>query len=531
MNNKNGSTGSNHSNGSDRWFRWSFNIFVFLMCVQLGMLLFLKSLFYQAEQRMKDNRAEVAFQCGDHNKESSYWKLPESPAILSKNCDGKSCPESFWINKESQDHKLHVLSVLKAQPSRIDKGEVKRGYFVDVHIDSYAEPTTLVLISQSMMQWNLHIVPPVTALKGFAIPEVDSRDIYGDYISQVIEPLLWHGGRQVEWKNVVPLDWQKISLENLKEVVSLGSELVWVEGLQKDTKITYFDKDQLCAFPVAWEEIENPSNQFRRLFLALKEYSGLEISSFQGKDVGRDLQVPFMGPTLEKKIEPIPQRSISSEPQVTNSVYEPGIAWKREGKSLQANEFYFERRGRMRSIKLPASVTQAHLAEAQSKLYVVDNFQFGYWDWQQKKFKPIHLPLSLPAMYWPSAMTFNPLRSELYIYNDDRGGEIYSYNVVKQEWRILAQKVGYSLVTLHFDRESEVLFGTRYKARKLTEILSISKYGQPLGSRKLEQPLDFAKNKWRVEMINKSRSLWLKVAHPARPQGDLYPLPSLAQSL
>ena len=87
----------------DQWFRWCFNFFIFLLCFQLGMLLFLRSLYYKAEQKLKDNEASVSFSCGDFDKEESYWRIQPSLQPLHETCLDKECPESLWVGKTKNE--------------------------------------------------------------------------------------------------------------------------------------------------------------------------------------------------------------------------------------------------------------------------------------------------------------------------------------------------------------------------------------------------------------------------------------------
>lgn len=495
--------------GSDKWFKWCFNIFIFLMCVQLGMLMFLKSLFYQAEQRMEDNEAQVSFACGDHNNDEAYWSIPESAVDKKALCnDQKNCPESLWVNPEQKFEKLHVVSVARPRPSFMENGKVEPGHFVDVQLESFKYPTTLVLISQTMLQWNVEFVPPHASMTEPLVAPPKESQVVED-ISVVLERT-----------QKLPKNWKDQALSNVKEVIVIGPELVWIDGLPTETKVTYFTKDQLCAYPIAWEELGNSENEFRRLALALKEYTGKNISSFQGKKVGRFFKVPFLDiPNQEPETI---ERGLSST--LDDSRFANGIHWKRKGKSLLADHYQLKQDGKVKTFPLPEKTMQAHYDKGSDKLFVIRNFQFGTWDKEKSDFNPIHAPLTIPALRWPSAMTFNPYRSEIYLYNDDRGGEIYVYNVVTESWRVFAKKVGYSLVGLHYDKSTKHLLGPRYKGHKISEIVKFDGSGRSLDPHPLPKPLDFSKNKWRVRLVKGDEDLWLKVSHPAEPGGELHPI-------
>ena len=496
---------------SDRFFRWAFNIFVFLMCANLGMVIALKSIYFQAEKRMKQNAAEVNFACGDYDNSSSYWQIPESLSVLSKDCKGNTCPESYWVNPDQADENLYVVAVDKPQPSQVIDGKLVTGHFVDVDLKLYEKPTTLVLVSKKMLQWNLKFQPPEET------NEVKSQKDVDVVTGMLTTP------DSISEKNA----WLKTAHKKLKEVIVVGPDLVWIEGLPEDTKITYFNNEQICAYPNSWEELSNPGNEFRRFSQALSTYTGLNVTHFQGKTVGRHLQVPYQGTEVATKIQK-QTRNVSSSSDNNMGL---GMTWKREGKKLVASEFKYRENGQVVVKALASGIKDALFEKGNEKLYVIYNYQFGTWDSEKQKFTAIHLPLTVPAMHWPQVMTFNPLRSEIYIYNDDRGGEVFVYNVVKNEWRKLDAKFGYSFVSLYFDAENESLYGTRFKGQKIHEIVEFDSLGKLKARKELPKPLDFVKRQWRAQFIPSQSELWLKVVHPAHPGGDLHTLGPLPKKM
>ena len=458
--------------GSDRLFRLCLNMFVFLMCAQMGMLLTLRSAYNNAEKRMKKDQAQVSFQCGDFQKESNYWDLTKEDFGYTPRCLDMDCPDSIWVSsKQSEDPKeVHVLSAASVRPAHWGGGHV-----VDVKVQPTKKPITLVLVSQEMMQWTLQ-----------------------------------SSGSGKEKNDTSFVD----------EVIVVGSDLVWLEGVDPSTKITYFDKDQICAHPVGWEELKNPENQFRRFYQAMKEYTGVGVSTFQGTQVAREFRVPFRSLLASERREE--ERSMNRE--IASRFIEEGIEWRRQGTSLVAEQFHYKKNGDMQSLGLPEKTHQAYLERGSDTLYVINNYRFGKWSPATKIFTPLHLPLKLPSMNWATSMTFNSLNSELLIYNDDRGGEIFAFNVVTGQWRVFATKVGYSLMALHYDAERDQLLGAQYSGRKITKILMYDRSGNKTGTVPLDQPVDFAKSRWKAHISVKNLQLKLKVAHPASPAGEVYSL-------
>lgn len=499
-------------NQSDRLFRWAFNVFIFLMCANLGMVIALKSIYFQAEKRMKEDAAKVDFVCGDYDNSDSFWPVNNSERKLSENCEGKHCPQSLWYKTQEQDQDLQVVAVQKPRPSQVIDGKLTPGHYVNLDLLLTDRPLTLVLVSQKMLQWNLNVIEPDQTM----IEQTPVSDL--DFFSSLLITPEFH---------IAAADMEKKAQDLLKEVIVVGPELVWLEGLPENTKVTYFNNDQICAYPTAWEESKNPGNEFRRLFKALNTYTGLAVTHFQGKKVGRYMRTPYDGPQVE--VDTQSTRSISSKE--VSQAKELGMSWQRQGKSLIASKLKYRNKGELQQVELPQGTQHALFDEGSDKLFVIRHHQFGTWNDQTKKFEALHVPLNMPAMYWPSAMTFNPLRSEIFIYNDDRGGELFVYNVVNKTWRKLAGRFGYSLISLYFDSEKESLFGSRYQGQKIHEVVEYDAQGNLKTRTSLDQPLDFMKTHWHAQIVSGNDKLFLKVIHPADPEGEMHAIGTSSSKL
>lgn len=461
-------------NRLDQWFRWCFNFFVFLLCFQLGMLLFLKSLYYKAEQKLKESEAQVNFACGDFNTQDNYWKIKPSLAPITEACTEGECPEALWLGKtENKESEMHVLSVVRPQPTRREKGKTVYGHFVDVEVKKTKKPVTLVLINQSLMQWNIKA-------------DEDAR---------------------------------------IEKVIIASPEIVWVDGLKEDVPLVYFPREKLCAYPKSWEELKNPENEYRRLAKALKQYTGLDIDSFQGREVGKRFSLPVAARTED----PV-SREPSSNPISQLTL---GLQWQRKEKSVVAKDFRFHNNSdqQVQKIAVPEKTQGAVFDDKEESIYLIKAFRFGVWDWDSSKFKAIHLPLKLPSMNWPTSMAYDPESRRIYIYNEDRGGEIYIYNISSKKWDYHSKPVGYSLSALAFVASEKKIYGARVQGNKVVEVVKLNAEGQLMGQVSLEKPFDYSKTLWRMQLVAEPNELWLKVVHPAHPGGDVYPLSQIKASL
>lgn len=459
----------------NKYFHWCFCLLIFLLFLQLVLFLFLRRTFHQAKQRLEENRVEVNFLCGDFKGERSWWPL--NRISESFQCEGSHCPDSYWQNKNSSEEELHVLSVGKPRPNRYTEKGLEFGHFVNIKVAPSKKPVTLALVSQSLMQWNLQVSPG----------------------------------------------------SSLKEVLVIGPEVVWLNGLPEGVKLSFFSKDQICSFPTAWEDIKNPDNQFRRLFQALHEYTGLEISSFQGREVGWEMGVPFE--KFNESPRSLPDRKISSHeglPIIKNGKehgsgsWKSGIHWVRNKSRLQASKFHWLNKKQIKEISLPGKVRDALYENRSDKLFVIKKYRFGVWNQAQKEFSPLHSPLNFGALDWPRALAFNPQKNEIYIYNDERGGEIFSYNVTTGVWNLFSTGVGYSLASLYFDRRKKQLYGVRIRGNKIFSLAVLNEKGEVVGEKTFEKTLDFSKNRWQVRMTGQGEKFLLKVIRPSLPEGEIY---------
>src|SRR5690606_9222642 len=122
---------------------------------------------------------------------------------------------------------------------------------------------------------------------------------------------------------------------------------------------------------------------------------------------------------------------------------------------------HFIKNGERKKVEIPQGSTHGFYDEESDQLFLINAYQFGRWDWKKKQFHPIHVSLKMPALYWPVAMAYDGESKNVYIYNDDRGGELYLFNVKNQKWKRVSQDIGYSFMALTFDKKKKSLFGTR----------------------------------------------------------------------
>ena len=191
--------------------------------IQASLLFVMKNMKDQAQMRLVENKTELDIECGkDTFSEENYWNPLALEANMVKPCEDEPCSKSsiYWRD-QNHEKRLHVISAKTAPPilwnNRNDSGGT-----IKVKVPASEKPQILALVSQNMHEWRLLI---------------DKK-------------------------------------ANLEKIIVATPTVVWLDGVPEGTKIEYLPKDKMCSYPHAWEEIQNPDNQFRTLVGALKRISG-----------------------------------------------------------------------------------------------------------------------------------------------------------------------------------------------------------------------------------------------------------------
>lgn len=486
-------------NSVDRFLKWTFNFFVFLICFQFGVLVFLYSFYEKRKKEQLDLEPEVAFACGDFDNEESYFPFPDGGQDP-RACLHQECPDSLWVlESNEQEMGLHVLAA--ARPMEQSSEDEGRGNGISIKVDlsPSEKPYTLVLVSKKDLTiWDLNLKEG----------------------------------------------------HNLKKVILLNPGLTWISGLpEKSTDaegptanngnqvaeipVEYFSSKKICAYPVAWEEIGNPNNEFRRLYRALEKHTGLKITSFQGKKEARVFTLPPIRSKREIASEwPLfAQSNENSGGESKSPDQAPGLKWQRNESRLQAKGFQYTEKGQQKLVPVPRRTQKALYSVHEKKIYMIRKFDFGVWYPGEKKFQRLPIPLALPNMRWPTSMALDTKRSQILVYNDERGGEVYIYNLKRKTWKRTNKTLGYSLSDLVYSQNEDVYYGTRIVGGEITQLVKVSTDGQILGARSIATPKPYSRSLWHMEMAEKRGDLWLWVFHPANPKGDAIPLNAIKATL
>ncbi|MBY0386152.1 hypothetical protein K2X05_13415 [bacterium] len=435
-----------------------------LVLLQAGLLFFMKNMEDQAQYRLVKNTSSVDVKCGENVfSEEQYWSLSEQ-ATSQSFCEGSDCLYSHisWPRSE-QEKDLQVIAVQSAPPFRW--GQMEEGGVVRVRVKATEKPQVLALVSRQRLEWSF---------------QVDK-------------------GAKIE------------------KVIVATPQVVWLQGLPPQTVIEYLPKEKMCSYPYAWEEAFNPDNEFRILSSVLKKITSLDVTTFQGAVMGKEFRLPMFDKvrglaSLESSVAKPAEAAIIATPSL------PTLTWARHEANVVPKKMIFD----SQEIIFPAKTQQVQAIENQ--LFILRNYLLWRWDADKKDFVRMHLPQTLPYAQYMKTMTVSASQKVLFVYNDERGGEMYRYDVVSKQWSLLNAGYAYNVEALYFDEQAQSLRAVTSRGPHLTQFLKMDAKAKVQEALPLKTKISFDKKHWKWQ-LEKQKDLYLMRLHQAvQPQGQIVAL-------
>jgi len=417
----------------------------------------MKSMEDQAQYKLVQNKTAADISCAASPfADDYYWELPGENAIVTSECDSADCASSSIAwNNKDQNKELHVVSVNAAPAFRW--GDMEQGGSIKVNIKASDKTQIITLVSRKRLEWN------------FAVQK----------------------GAKIE------------------KVIVATPELVWLTGLDPAIPIEYLPKDKMCAYPYTWQEAFNPDNEFRVLMKSLQKVAGVPVTSFQGAQVGRTFRIPMAAAAA------VPREiaSVNAAPKV-QKVEESSVWTRKNGhviaESLKGTE--------SENIPLPEKTAQV-LKGPEKSVYIVADGRLKRWNNVNRQFDVLHTPMFLPDAGEVKAMALDDRDEALFVYNDQRGGEMYKYFMSMNKWVLLARGFNYNFQSFYFDKSKNVLMGLASQGNYLTQIVYLDDKGRVLKTDELKNRVAFDKKRWRLEVAKNQETAFLKIFTPAVPVG------------
>ncbi len=431
-----------------------------LVLLQAGLVFFMKNMEDQAQFRLVQNTSTVESECGKNIfSEEVYWDLLAQNNLSSSTCATSDCEFSHLLwQRAEQSSDLQLIAVQSAPPFRW--GDMEQGGSIRVHVKASPKPQILALVSRNRLEWNF---------------QVDEGAV-------------------------------------IEKVIVATPQIVWLQGLPPKTAIEYLPKEKMCSYPYAWEEVFNPDNELRTVMNVLKKITGLQVTSFQGALVGKEFRIPLFD--MEHGVVTRSLASTDEKPLPEKSATQSMLVWKRE-----------EQRILPEKLKLPTGEilfpekTQA-VTQLLGETFILRDHQLWTWNTTTKTFEKVQTPKILPPLQYVTAVAPHESAKALYLYNDERGGEMFRYDLEKKEWRLLSSGYNFYIEALYFDETAGKLHAVASQGAYLTQLLTLDPLSAKISQKvPLKNKVAFDRRHWKWQLRKDKEHFWMRFFQPVAVQG------------
>lgn len=432
-----------------------------LVLLQAGLLFFMKNMEDQAQFRLVQNTTKTDLTCGENLfSESMYWNLLDMNTTSYSSCEESDCAFSHMSWKRDEQDKELHVISVQAAPA-FRWGEMDQGGSVRVNIKKGAKPQVISLISQERLEWAFKVE------KGAII----------------------------------------------EKVVVATPNTVWLKDLPVGVQIEYLPKEKMCSYPFTWEEAFNQDNEFRILSSSLEKITGLKIDSFQGARVGKEFRIPMF--EQSRRLASVE----SSKEDVAPIAPDRDIVWDRQDGYVVARKVVMSDKT---EVSLPEKTQQ--VLKTKDQIFIVKDFLLWRWSPQNAKFEPLREPLSMPQVREVRSIAWDSGTQNLYVYNDDRGGELYKVTAENDQWTLLSSGYNYNIQSLFFDEQEKSLVAVASRGIYFTKLLKMDLQGKIQNALDLKSKVSFDQKRWKWLLAKKDSAYWVEFHQSLYPQGHSVPL-------
>jgi hypothetical protein len=107
----------------------------------------------------------------------------------------------------------------------------------------------------------------------------------------------------------------------------------------------------------------------------------------------------------------------------------------------------------------------------------------------------------------------------LFVYNDQRGGEMYKYFPTMDKWVLLSRGYNYNFQGFYFDKTKNTLIGVASQGNYLSQLVYLDDKGEKLKVDELKNKVAFDKTRWRWELTKSDDNPTLRIHTAAMPEG------------
>lgn len=441
------------------WIKNFIYFYLFFLCFHVGILIAYNGLIWKTEKYLKDHIPQNNLYCGKFDLDESFWPINERQYTISKS---KECVSeecaAYLYSNNSAANVEAKVYVVSVEGHPVDIYQP-----VELELD-IKTPINLVLVSKKIVGWNIKV-------KDFKL---------------------------------------------IKKVVAISPQLVWLNNLPQDIPFEYLSGEQICDHAWSGLEIQNPKNEFRKMLMSIREQLGQSESFFWGKRHAEKIYIsesnfPIISP--EREVAQTNLKDLAVE----------GIKWSRFQQKMRAMSFRFKNQNsnEWKEVSIPEDTRQAFRDDA-GQVFILKNFEFGTWDIEQKKFTPKSFQSLENPIYWPSAVAWDEESKNVFLFNNERGGEIYSFK--KGTWRLIKGELNKNIVAIAVDSKNKWLYGVTAKQKRINKIFRFNMSGEVTAEYEITSNIAYDQITWRNQLEIIDSKLYLKVHNPAHPGGDVHEL-------
>lgn len=301
----------------------------------------------------------------------------------------------------------------------------------------------------------------------------------------------------------------------IKKVVAVAPKLVWINNLPENVPFEFLGDKQICDHNWSGLEVHNSDNQFRKLLAALREHLKTNESLFVGKKYADKMTV------TEEMLQP---HEVSRSVAQTNlqDLGSQGIKWTRLKQKLRASTFRYKEAGSdWKELSIPEDTRQAFRDDG-GNIMMLKGFQFGIWNEKSKTFSAQKDSGMVEPIYWPTSIAWDEVQKSTFLFNNERGGEIYSFK--DNKWQLIRSGLNVSISGLAVDAKNKWLYGIAVKGKKIAKILRFNMQGEITAEYAVTSNIPYDENTWRNQTEMVDSKLYFRIHNVAHPGGDLHEL-------
>lgn len=138
----------------------------------------------------------------------------------------------------------------------------------------------------------------------------------------------------------------------------------------------------------------------------------------------------------------------------------------------------------------------------------------------KKEFVKMYLPSTLQQAQYIKAAAWSDSQKALFIYNDERGGEMYKWDLAKDEWTALSSGYPFNLEALYYDEQEQSLRAVASRGPHITQFLKLDQKAKVKEVLPLKSKIAFDKKNWKWELQKNKDVYSMRFYQAVSPQGQ-----------